>query len=254
MFERILSMPRRTARISYAGKLAEPRVLTTSEWIALESAFGRPIPDRVRRKVGLVVLAMTMRIPKEKNALTVAQARSKIEKFKNQAGHLRRLIWYGEGERASEILGLPTNEKHGKPEGLDIQTIEKRFFRMEKSIVKDLDGTSLQLLAHSLDSVIATCDLILRQLANSDSHLRDGFFTTACASMLYRIFKSHGLRPTMRKDTDKIHSDSQYSPFLRFFDELCSILQLPSVTKTALPGRVHRFDVQLNRALSTHKN
>jgi hypothetical protein len=246
-------MPRRTARISYAGKLPEPRVLTTSEWIALESALGRPIPDRVRRKIGLVVLLMTMRIPNEKNALTVGQARSKIEKFKKKARLLRSLIWYGEGEDASEILGLPTNEKHGKLEGLDIQTIEQRFFQMQKP-VDDLDGTSLELLAHSLDSVIATCDLVIRQLANFDWHLRDGYLTTACASMLRRILKSHSLPHTMRKDTDKIHSDSQYSAFLRFFDELCSILQLPSVTKTALPGRVHRFDVHRNRALSTHKN
>jgi hypothetical protein len=247
-------MPRRTARISYPGRLAEPRVLTTTEWTTLETALGRPIPDRVRRKIGPVILGMTMRISKEKNALTVSQARSNIDKFNKKARLLRSLIWYGEGESPSEILGLPSNESHGKLEGLDIKTIEQRFFQMQKPIVEDLHGTSLELLAHSLDSVIATCDLVVRQLANSDSHLRDGFVTTACASMLRDVFKSHGLPYKMRKDTDKIHSDSQYSPFLRFFDKLCSILKLPSVTKTALPGRVHRLNLHLNRALSTHKN
>jgi len=241
-------MPRLTARISFPGEFAEPKQLTNEEWLALEEALGKSIPEKARKKIALIVTAMAMRLPKEKKALTVSRARKKIQSFEKKARNLRDSIWYGNGELrllAASSQQIIENHKPDRLTELSRQTVEERFFQVKDPFLGDQDGPILKLLAHALDAVIATCNLADRKLVQPDQHVVDGFFITSFAVMLRRILKSCGLPYKARKDVDKMSDEKSRSPFIKFFDELQTILQLQSVSNDALATRIHRLENQL---------
>ena len=131
---------------------------------------------RERRKVGTVVASLMMRIPIEKNALSVVETRKKIRSFEKQARRLRGSIWYHETQRGlADFLAAQVDPHPHKDTG----TV-----------------SALATLAGSLDDVIANCDLAAARLAGPEEQVEDGFVFTVLAIALRRIaVNCSGVKP-----------------------------------------------------------
>jgi hypothetical protein len=170
-----------------------------------------------------------------------------IEAFEKKAQALRNSIWYGSGENVEALFGASVAEFKDKPTfPSTAEEIEARYFRMQGSILDDSDDSILTLLGHSLDAVVATCKLACIKLNDPDQRVDDGFFVTIIAVVLRRICKNNDLPFKIRKDADII-DDEQHSPFIRFFDSLIKILELPGVSKEALATRILRLEKHLKK-------
>ena len=240
-------MPRRIARIQYLPGFKEPQVLTDGQWTTLETALGRPIPERIRLKMTPIIAGMSMRAPNEQSALPVVQARKMIKAFEKKAQGLRNSIWYGPDENVHALFGESVREFNEQPSfPLTAVDIEARYFRTQGRVLDDSDDSVLPLLVHALDAVVATCKLAFTKLNDPDHRVDDGFFITVIAVALRRICKKNDLPFKIRKDADII-DDGQHSPFIRFFNSLIKILELPAVSKEALATRILRLEKRLKK-------
>jgi len=232
-------MPKPKAMIPYYGKLAEPRRLTEHEWGQLELALGQRLGKNVRNSVGFVIAMMLMIVPSYQTAPTVSRVRRRLVSFQKRAEDLRRSIWYVEDPWPASF-GPP--ELYSKPEelaNLTLNSIEKRFFRLKKPIARPSE-TTLIVLAHALDAVIATCDLTQRSLLKN--HVDHGYAFTRFAVIIKEIFEFYGLPITMRKDADKM---KERSPFIRFLHSLQTMLNFPRSSPDALAMRISRLQSKL---------
>jgi hypothetical protein len=243
---RIGRMPRPIARIPYAGKILEPRRLTKQDWLELEDALGQKIPTNALKSISFIVAMMMMLVQRQQNALSVTRARKKLDSFQKKAENLRSSIWYAD-DPFPEMFGPSISANYSKPDqlkNLSRKTIEARFFCVKKPMIRDTESI-LELLAHALDGVIATCDLASREFSKPGQHVNDQYVFTRFAIILRDIFKFYGLPHKLRKDTDKMVDDEQRSPFVRFLDKVRIKLQLPSVSRDALTMRILRLEPRL---------
>jgi hypothetical protein len=197
-------MPKPKAKIPYFGKLAEPRRLTEQEWHQLEAVLGQPLTKNVRSNVGFIIAMMMMIVPRAQTGPPVTRVKDQVRNFQKRAEVLRKSIWYVDDPWPVSFSPPDIHSKPKKLTNLTLKSIEKRFFRLEKPIAKPSE-TTLILLAHALDAVIATCDLTVRSLLQR--HIDDGFAFTRFAIVIRDIFEFYGLPTSIRKDTDKmVHS------------------------------------------------
>lgn len=181
-----------------------------------------------------------MRIPVEKNALSVVQTRKKIRSFEKQARRLRKSIWYHETQGGlADFLAAQVSDCDPHKDNL------QRFRQSKRNVRQNRSGSVLASLADSLDAVIADCDLAATRLAGSDEHVEDGFIFTGLAIFLRRICKANGLPFKIRKDTDKMSDVKQHSPFIRFIDTLRERLALPRISRDAMANRILRLENRL---------
>jgi hypothetical protein len=235
-------MPKFKARIPHFGKLGEPRRLSEQEWHQLEIALGQPLTKNARRSVGFVIAMMIMIVPREKTAPSVGRVKGQVKSFQRRAEDLQRSIWYVDDPWPSSFGPSDVYSKPKKLTNLTLKSIEKRFFRLEKPIGKPSE-TTLILLAHALDAVIATCDLTVRNLLKK--HIDDGFALTRFAIVIRDIFEFYGLPTSIRKDTDKMVHSKHRSPFIRFLHCLQTMLGFPLTSQDALAMRILRLQSKL---------
>jgi hypothetical protein len=236
-------MPRATSRIQYPGAFNAPKELTVDDWAALEAALEQQVPKRARNKIDSLVALLMMRIPVEKNALSVVQTRKKLKSFGKQARQLRKSVWYHDTQGGlADFLAAQVAECDQNDDP------HKRFQESKRNVRRNRSDSVLASLADTLDAVIVKCDLAAKNLDEPEEHVKDGFVFTCLAILLRRICEANGLPFKIRKDSDKMSDEKQLSPFLRFIDILQKRLALPRMSTDAMANRILRLEKRLVKA------
>lgn len=227
-------MSRHTVRNPFIPSLLKeaPEALWTAtaeklNWEKLEKALGKKISKQVRSLIIEVAAPVAERGIREKDALSLTKLQQKIRTFEKNARKLRKDIWYEEISLPHRVLKTT-------------KAVENKFFRQTKPLVKK-GASPVILLAKALDSIIAVCDVVSKELKNPNRGLPDGLWTKLAGHIFQELFEVAGLPHKVRKDSDNIWSHDQNSPFIKFYFELLKQLEIPwTSTPMALATALHR--------------
>lgn len=197
-------------------------VLEMLDWRRLEKSLSQQLSRDQRAKIAscaLTISSLKMNIP-QKRLL------KEIRSFEQKAQELRNLI----GGRLTQSSG------HTK----SLTSIEAFFFERSRKVARQPDAR-LELLRKGLDAVIAVAQTA-SSLPAGPTGITEKQWLSANGGFLRQTMKDLGLPFKIRKDTDKMHSDSQTSPFLAFYLELLKQIGRPwSSSAHALGVAIHRF-------------
>lgn len=195
-------------------------------WVKLEAALSQKLSRDQRIHIASRSLIITdLRLTIQHGKLV-----KKVSAFKKRASKLKELIGYG-GALYPEM-----NRKSIK----SIKAVEEQFFEKSPK-VRGRPAQYVQLLRKSLDGVIAVVTLLESNPSFKNGGISEGQWLSVHGYFLRQWMEENKLPYKIRKDTDKIHSDNQASPFLKFYVELLKQIGRPwGSSPHALGTAIHR--------------
>jgi hypothetical protein len=236
---------RKFLTLTPASAIARERKFTISktDWLRIENAYGRPLPEAVRQAVEHATQDFVCWDMAEQEARPIADAMRLVETYKKATGNFQRML-----DTESESMSDAEADT-----AMFVQRLISRNFRNIDP--RRSRGNPFDLLRDVFTELDSACERALGKLSPMPKiiTLGEGQVWRWWIRDLSKIMKDNSLPASVRKDSDK---STKLSPFLVFVRELQKCLpkecNFPAHSDRALAeaivrARRGRFGAQSSR-------